>query len=273
MEVEIPICQPKASIKPRRPPPLDLRYTHPFAASASISALSDDVLAPRLSSSDPPHARRRHLLPALPIVSDEEWRSQRSSNSPSTPTSRSSRSTRDSKPYRRSRRLSPDDPINLVSVLEDLLASCGENTWMSDSSESDSASSDDSSICPSAFLFPSPPSHLPYPLPNSTHCLSSLSALKSAPAVLKRVLCTPPPRKGPLLPACPDTPYTSTREKTATSVKLSGDHSFLFSMSRGEDVDRSDLRSPSSSAGSSSSSRSLPSRKGLPKQWTTFDTL
>ncbi len=83
---ELPV---HASRYPCRPPPLELRYHHPFSAAALTEALT-----PRLKTT-----RQPSLLPALPIIPP---------TSPTTPRSR------------------PSDDVNLVSALEDIISSCGE---------------------------------------------------------------------------------------------------------------------------------------------------
>ena len=202
------------SSRHRRPPPLELvKYHHPFSA-ASLSDEPDPLITPRTSSI---RITPASLLPALPILSPTRWHSQ----SPSTPTFK----------RRSHRRNSPDDPVDLVSALEDLLSSCGEP--LSSDSEDE--------IETSTLSFPLPPSRTP---------LSADFDLRTPR--------TPEKNSRVTFPSPPSTPGPTERLRP----KLKGDHSFLQSMSRRD--------SPSSSVGSSSSGRSLPGRGKLPSDWMGF---
>ncbi|KAK4687272.1 hypothetical protein P7C73_g2853, partial [Tremellales sp. Uapishka_1] len=206
-----------STTKPRRPPPLNLDFAHPYRTS-TLSTDSESVVTPRSCSSGSSSssssactsspASSISLLPSLPIYDSPEWKSSFPS-SPTTPT-----------PVFKAPKAPSGRPVDLVSALEDLLTSCGE----------EKANLEELSLS-----FPFPPSTPP-------RRLASLP--KSRPTSIKR---------------------------EPKEYRLMGDHSFLQSLSIGQDVQLAGP-SPQSPSGRPAStppsgiqaSRGLPRRSPLP---------
>ncbi|WVQ75965.1 hypothetical protein IAR50_005601 [Cryptococcus sp. DSM 104548] len=257
----------------RAPPPLTLttRFSLPPAStptSAATPALSGhpasatntipdpELLTPLSSIST---TSSGSLMPALPIVSPEEWSSQRSCQSalqtPTTPTFASlGRAPRKCQ--------SPTGTVDLASALEELLTSCGEIDTSSQ--------------------FESHSLRRPSPRPISTETTTPDEKLKrtTAPYAPRK-----PSRAHPhsQLPSTIST--KSTRGQVCggelSSSPLESDHSFLACLSRSETSEGGrSLKSARSgrsarsagsvgslgSAGSTGSGR-LPGRKSLPMEW------
>ncbi|WWC59586.1 uncharacterized protein I303_102143 [Kwoniella dejecticola CBS 10117] len=269
----------RSSAKRPPPPPLTLstRFLTPLATPTSgklfsaisnaSSAESDLILTPRTATSPSP----TNLLPSLPIISSIEWESRKYASmasgltSPTTPTRPKRRSTKAVK------RKSPDDPIDLAMALEDLLNSCGEKFDTSSScsepefsgpasvtasSSSSSCSESDSEFDSQPLRFPLPPSRLPFKTPSPTR-KSTRPSTPYAPKKERRSL-------------------SRSAESGVSPTSLKGDHSFLTSLSMGTEPlqvkkhSAVSIGSSASSCGSGSSKKSLPSRRGLPTEWTRF---
>jgi hypothetical protein len=262
-----------------RPPPLNLdfsRYRHPFCISpepettlltprSSISRPSTfthlDVFDLYRSSSgsvsppSPPALARGSLLPAHPILSSDEWAAE----SPLTPTVRTKRESRlglDS--------LEKAQHVDLVSVLEDLYTSCGED---SSDPEMDSPASAQN-VTARKLEFPLPPFR-------STLRLSTSSGPYSP-----RTPPMPhtPPRTSQSAhptPALADAfaPKSRSRSYRPGVFGLeNGDHSFLRSLSMSDEGgvgggEHKSRRSGSMTSSSGSGGRRLPKRAGLPGDW------
>ena len=244
------------TFQPRRPPPLELHLiTRPVdlphldldSLSLSPSPLSFHC---QLSSAGP-----QQLAPALPIR-------DRSNSSPSSTTPQ--------------KRRSPDSEVDLVSALEELLTSCGED--LNNVSVSGSGSEAGPEAGPEAESVRSFAIELDdFPLPPSRSMSTSKSksrSLSTSPNVtltpLLRAPITPPPSRlssdsGYKNDQPPAAPRQKQRRMTNRTIKLDGNHSFLLDMARSPSS-----TSTSSSQGSRSSSgsgRSLPRRGSIPTQW------
>lgn len=197
-----PVAATVAPLRPRRPPPLKLQpWVHPYAVHDAHTSSSGSVSA---------------LLPSLPIRSPKDY------------PFRSSKAQR--------RRRSRDD-VDLVSALEDLLRSCGEDLSDADLTHVDTGSSINHS-------FPLPPARSP---------VTPLSASFE--------LRTPSTPSQPYALYMPSTPI-KTHSRPTVKPAFVGDHSFLRALSS------SPVSTTSSRSGSSVSSRKgLPSRSRLPRQW------
>jgi hypothetical protein len=239
------------TFQPRRPPPLALHLiTRPRDlpsldyTSSSGSALSPSPLSfhCQLSAGGTPLVQP--LAPALPI---------RSSSTPQ-------------------KRRSPDTEVDLVSALEELFTSCGEDL-----------SDVDVNVSPSVTVgsglgldqFPLPPSRSIASISISTSRSKvkvksrSSSPLSSTPtpvsATYLQTPTTPPPTRYQSHKEPPAAPRQKQRRMTNTNrsrVQFEGDHSFLMDMARSPSATSS--RSHSSSG---SSSRGLPRRSSIPSQW------
>jgi hypothetical protein len=242
------------NFQPRRPPPLALHLiTRPRDlpsldyTSSSGSALSPSPLSfhCQLSAGGTPLVQP--LAPALPIRSN------------STP----------------QKRRSPDTEVDLVSALEELFTSCGED--LSDVSPSVSVG-----LGLGLDQFPLPPSRsipsISISASNSRSKVNvksrSSSPLSSTPtpvsATYLQTPTTPPPTRYQSIPPSrqepPPAPRQKQRRMTNRQVQFEGDHSFLMDMARSPSATSS--RSGSSSSRSSgSSSRGLPRRSSIPSQW------
>jgi len=325
---------PSRPPKGRRPPPLDLALSI-RKHSASLPLISQSPPSSMLGQEDTELATG--LLSPLPISSPgvANTRRRATSGPPRSPP----KSKRRSKEYDwQVRDLQPAEPVDLESALNDFLTCCGErpsrtdrsspySTFSSDTdndglfhlrSESFAESSDDEHRGTIASAFPLPPSRQRVPFRPSREDdmgLGPLSALSDlalgfgldSPAQFSSDLTTPrtPPSLGSafvlsLPPPPPSQAVRMTREKTWAPA-LQGDHSFLRSMSAGEDVSmaqdqirrsgssmsynsfdssssggttdssgRSGSRGSSSSGSSASSRRSLPRRAPLPDSWKVY---
>jgi hypothetical protein len=193
-----------APLRPRRPPPHKLQpWVHPYAVHDARSSSSGSGSA---------------LLPSLPIRSPKDY------------PSRSSKAQR--------RRRSRDD-VDLVSALEDLLRSCGEDFSDADLTHLDAGSSIDRS-------FPLPPARSP---------VTPLSASFE--------LRTPSTPSQPYALYMPSTPI-KTHSRPTVKPAFVGDHSFLRALSSSP---VSTTSSRSGSSASVSSRKALPSRSRLPREW------
>lgn len=270
--------------RPRRPPPLDLSRTHPYAYSADINRWSTEVSLSTPKTTTPPSTQIA-LLPPLPILSPKEYMERQEPKTPRTPKPRVQTRKAHSAPPGASVR--PDsDPFDLVSALENLLASCGEpddiidpyavygmaSTQQHTPASSDSESDQHISQSLSYAAFPLPPPRTPILSPASA---SSSSSFNSTTPLTPRS----PRQHSSLPPRCP----REQKKRQPIQPKFMGDHSFLFAMSRGEDVppvpplpasakgERPDSRGSSRSKGSGSGSSKggrLPQRARLPMEWT-----
>lgn len=219
------------TFRPRRPPPLAL----------SLITRSDDLPSLDLESSvqalsPSPMSISRSLAPALPIRSRHQVSNSNSEQFNVSP----------------QKRRSPDDELDLVSALEELLTTCGEDLSLSDSTS-------DYGVDES--LPPMPPSR---GVPRSPSITSSSSSSASSQGPV-----TPPPSHRRLIPSAP---RQKQRKVSSTSTSRVGQHSFLFGLSTADSEMPGSRRSPSNSntgsTSSTSSSRSLPRRGALPMEWT-----
>lgn len=260
-----------AAQRPRRPPPLDLSRTHPYAYSAEINRWSADV---ELAT---PKSSRGHLLPALPIDSPAQYRARREAISPGTfkahkapasPTSpvRPSRKARSAPPPASARA----DPFDLLSALENLLASSGEDEDELQLLSGVSTAQPRSRSNAAYTSFPLPPPRTPLLSPASASSSSSFSTVGEP--------MTPrtPRHHGSLPPMPPSPAHSAAAARPLVKPEFKGDHSFLFAMS-GVSANvpgtpaitsqRPDSRGSSKSVSSTSSSKQLPQRSRLPREW------
>ncbi|KAI9636290.1 uncharacterized protein MKK02DRAFT_44995 [Dioszegia hungarica] len=271
----------------RRPPPLDLSRSHPYAYSAEIDRWSHDVeaITPKISCTPPPPAIQPTLLPSLPILSPAAYQAQRDTQPPPTPhaPSRLPPQPRWSQRKSHSAPAPPlkKDPFDLLTALENLLATCGEPEPLVDSRPysawSDDSDSDSEAPKRTYQSFPLPPPRTPLLSPASASSTSSFGI--GGPATPRT------PRFHASLP-----PASSAREqkkRVPIKPRFMADHSALFSMSGAiapiplpsrhvstapaadYQADRPDSRGSGGSRGSGSSRNGrLPPRSRLPTSWT-----
>lgn len=179
------------------------------------------------------------------------------------------------------KRRSPDTEVDLVSALEELFTSCGEDLSDVDV-DVDGSSSRSVSVGLGLDQFPLPPSRSipsisiststsrPKIKSRSSSPLSTTPTPVSATSTYLQTPTTPPPNRHQLSPSHnepPPAPRQKQRRMTNTNtttnrVQFQGDHSFLMDMARSPSGASS--RSGSSSG---SSSRGLPRRSSIPTQW------
>jgi len=219
------------NFQPRRPPPLEL---HLITRPNDLPHLDTLTLSPsplsfhcQLNS-----AGRLPLAEALPI---------RNTQTCTTPL----------------KRRSPDSEVDLVSALEELFTSCGED--LDNVSESSMSIGIDD--------FPLPPSRS---IPSISVSKSKSRSLNASPTStplpqFHRTPVTPPPTRLSLSPSHYQPPAAPRQKQrrvdTSRQIRLEGNHSFLLDMSR------SPSSSSQSSGSSSGSGRSLPRRGSIPTQW------
>jgi len=225
------------NFQPRRPPPLEL---HLITRPADLPHLELDALS--LSPSPLSFHCQLNSAGGLPLAAALPIR-----NSPSCSTPQ--------------KRRSPDSGVDLVSALEELFTSCGEDLDTVGSGSECSIGVDD---------FPLPPSRS---IPSISVSRSKSRSLNTSPTStplphFHRTPVTPPPTRLVLSPSNYQPPAAprqkSRRVDTSRPIKLGGNHSFLLDMSRSPSSSSSD----SNSSGSTGSSRSLPRRGAIPAQWT-----
>jgi hypothetical protein len=243
LQIEPKDCKAITSVftppRPRRPPPLDLqRFAHPYRSSVVAES---DVPTPCSSS-----LYHDSLLPSLPILAPAEWDRKRATSSP--------RPSRKTSKRRQRPASSSEDSINLVSALEELLRSCGEDfsSWSSDEESYDQHIS-----------FPLPPARdIPH-IPTSLSYDSEPTPLSASFKIHTPV--TPPGALPPPIPLSPKASWPRTRPyDQSTKQKIHGDHSFLQSLSAPM---ASPASSISSKSGRTSSRKNLPGRSSLPAEW------
>ncbi|ORX33962.1 hypothetical protein BD324DRAFT_653660 [Kockovaella imperatae] len=250
----------------RRPPPLDLskkplsRYrSHPFASSHPPSE-------PRpLSDSS--------LLSPLPILSPGVFRArQRSASTPSPQEETAFKMARPLEdirpPHSRhetsSATSSRGSDVDLESVLQELLASCGEISprFSQDYSEDWTVFVEKGNERPlscQSLTSEASCDMASFPLPPARQLGSpiALSPLLVTPVTPPETTCNPF-----------DSPVTRTSERgTSWRPKLSSTHSFLQAMSRNEEMLPASPTPSGSTSSSGSSGSRLPKRKGLPEMW------
>jgi hypothetical protein len=223
--------------QPRRPPPLEL---HLITRPADLPHLDIDALS--LSPSPLSFHCQLNSAGGLPLAAALPIR-----NSPSCSTPQ--------------KRRSPDSEVDLVSALEELFTSCGE-----DLDTVGSIGVDD---------FPLPPSRS---IPSISVSKSKSRSLNTSPTStplpqFHRTPVTPPPTRLSLSP-CDYQPPAAPRQKsrrvdTSRPIKLTANHSFLLDMARSP----SSSSSSSNSSGSTGSSRSLPRRGAIPAQWANVNAI
>jgi hypothetical protein len=233
------------TFQPRRPPPLELHLiTRPRLDIDSLS-LSPSPLTFHCQLSS---AGGLPLAAALPIRE-----SPISISSCTTP----------------QKRRSPDSEVDLVSALEELFTSCGEDLDDVDKVESPySIGVDD---------FPLPPSRS---ITSMSVSKSKSRSLNTSPSpTIQCTPVTPPPTRLSLSPGNYQPPAAprqkSRRVDTRTRTRgprLEGNHSFLLDMARSPSSSSSSSTgsgsgSSSGSHSSSTSGRSLPRRGSIPVQW------
>jgi len=224
------------TFQPRRPPPLEL---HLITRPADLPHLDIDALS--LSPSPLSFHCQLNSAGGLPLAAALPIR-----NSPNCSTPQ--------------KRRSPDSEVDLVSALEELLTSCGEDLETVSSPSSSLIGIDD---------FPPPPSRS---IPSISVSKSKSPFLNTSPTSTPlpqyhRTPVTPPPTRLSLSP-CEYQPPAAPRQKsrrvdTSRPIKLNGNHSFLLDMARSP----SSSSSGSASSGSTGSSRGLPRRGAIPTQW------
>lgn len=228
------------NFQPRRPPPLEL---HLITRPADLPHLELDSLS--LSPSPLSFHCQLNSAGGLPLAAALPIR-----NSPSCSTLQ--------------KRRSPDSEVDLVTALEDLFTSCGED--LDTVSSSSSIGVDD------------------FPLPSSGS-IPSISVSKSKSRSLNtsststplphfhRTPVTPPSTRLSLSP-CNYQPPAAPRQKsrrvdTSRPIKLGSNHSFLLDMARSP----SSSSSNSNSSSSTGSTRSLPRRGAIPAQWANVNAI